>query len=452
MTYEPILSDDSLRRLRNLSPAQRTAFIRSLPDEAVAALHYEWRLHARPEQILPDGNWRYWLLIAGRGFGKTRTGAEATRDKQADGIELMLLIGRTSDEVRDLMIEGPAGILAVSPQWNKPTYQAHKRRVVWPNGAVATLRSADEPDSIRGQNAQWVWADEVSSWKYTEAFDNANMGLRIPPHAQGVVTTTPKANSITKMLLTKFASESVITRGKTSDNRYNLDPATLTSLLAQYEGTRMGRQELDGEFLEDIDGALWSESMFSDHRISSAPPLSRIVVAVDPAASSTDESNETGIVGMGVAATRHRYVLADKSMRGKPNEWARAAIDLYEALNADCIVAEKNNGGEMVTEVITAAATAMKKRVRIKTVWASRGKSTRAEPTVAAYERGEIHHVGIFGKLESQLCMMTANGFQDKGSPDRMDALVWADAELSGAIAQPVLPVSSTRAAPLAGV
>lgn len=374
--------------------------------------------------------------MAGRGFGKSRTGAEAIVEWQRQGIGSMLLVGRTSGELIDTMVEGPpdagvVGVMRCAPPWNRPKFNPQKKRLTWANGAVAYLRSADVPDSVVGLNIQKAWFDEVSTWQYPATFNQANLTLRIRPRPQAVITFTPRPNDLTRLLLSKVGHDAVLTRGRTFDNTA-LDDDTKRSYTDTYGGTRIGRQELEGELVEDVEGALWTTAMIDALRVRTPPEFRRIVVAIDPAATSNAKSDETGIVAVGVDKRGHRFVLADRSGRYSPDQWARAAIELHDELEADCLVAEKNNGGEMVETVIRQTAVAMKRHnLRVKLVWASRGKVARAEPTVAGYERGEVHHVGSLPQLEAQMCNMTANGFVGSGSPDRVDALVWADAELS---------------------
>lgn len=368
--------------------------------------------------------------MAGRGFGKTRVGSETIRRWQHDGFHQFLLVGRTSDEVRDYMVEGPAGILATAPNWNRPKYLTQKRRIVWPNGAIATLRSADEPDSIRGQNAQKAWFDEVSSWKHIAAFQNANFGLRIKPLPQAVITTTPKTNAITKRILGYVAQgTAILTRGSTSDNLDNLAPEAVEDLYNEYKGTRLGRQELEGEYMEDVDGTLWPEKVLDACRIKTLPPMDRIVIAVDPNAKNKEGNDEAGVVAAGMDKDGQYYVLRDVSGHHSPDGWANAAIELYREFDADCIVAEVNNGGDMVEKIIRDKVGSA---VRIKTIHAAKGKHTRAEPISALYEQGKVFHgPGDFDRLEDQMRNMTANGYVGNGSPDRLDATVYALTELS---------------------
>jgi phage terminase large subunit-like protein len=400
------------------------------PSQAVALL-YEWRFWARPNQLPPDGNWRVWLLLAGRGFGKTRTGAEMIRARAiARSARRFALVAPTAGDARDVMVEGESGILAISPPWERPRYEPSKRRLTWPNGAVGTLFSADEPERLRGPQHDAAWCDEIASWRYPEAWDMLMFGLRLGADPRVVVTTTPRSSRLLKELVADPAV--VVTRGTTYENRTNLAPGFLRQIIRKYQGTRLGRQELDAELLEDVPGALWNRSIIEATRARTAPVLTRIVVAIDPAASSTDEADETGIVVAGKDSDGHGWVLADASGRHQPTEWAKTAISAYRSHSADRIVAEVNNGGEMVEATLRM----IEPNLPFAAVRASRGKVTRAEPVAALYEQGRVHHVGMFPQLEDQMCAFTANERSNikarwaSRSPDRVDALVWAFTDL----------------------
>lgn len=411
-------------RLAALPRKQLQEAIETLTDDEAAALLYDWKFWARPSQLPPPGDWRVWLILAGRGFGKTRTGAETTIDRVRRSVSKRVgLIAPTAADARDVMVEGESGILACSPPDFRPLYEPSKRRLTWPNGAVATLFSAEEPDRLRGPQHDFIWADEPAAWKYPETWDMAMFGLRLGTNPQVVATTTPRPTRLIRDLVADPGT--VVTRGTTYENARNLAPAFLTAIVKKYEGTRLGRQELNGEILDDNPGALWSRNVIEALRVREHPPLLRIVVGVDPAVTSDPKSDETGIVVAGVDAAGHYYVLADASLQGTPLTWATAVKRVYDQYRADRVVAEKNNGGELVE----ANLRTVDRTLSYRGVWASRGKQTRAEPISSLYEQGKVHHVGTFPLLEDQMC----DWAPDSGdpSPDRMDALVWAITELT---------------------
>jgi phage terminase large subunit-like protein len=406
---------------RTLPANEQVRRVNALTDAEAEALVYDWGWHARPKQVPPDGDWRYWLIIAGRGFGKTRTGAELVRE-WIKSHAYVNLIGATSDDARDIMIEGESGILAICPDRERPRYLAHKRQLVWPNGAKSLIFTADEPERLRGKQHAKLWADEVAAWRYPESWDQAKFGLRLGDNPQAVLTTTPKPTKLIKELIADEGTH--VTTGTTYENRGNLAGAFLDAIVKKYEGTRLGRQELNAEILADNPGALWKRDQIEEGRVGKAPDMKRVVVAVDPAVTNNPDSDETGIVVAGLGADGKGYVLADLSMRGTPEEWARAAVRAYRDFKADRILAEANNGGQMVEAVVRTADRA----VSYKGVHASRGKITRAEPVSALYEQGRCHHVGCFPVLEDQMCDYDPK--TSKFSPDRMDALVWAFTDL----------------------
>lgn len=329
----------------------------------------------------------------------------------------MNLIGATADDARDIMIEGESGILAICPPSERPQYVSSKRRLEWPNGATSLIFTADEPERLRGKQAMKIWADELASWRYPEAWAQAMMGLRLGDKPQAIVTTTPRP---TKLLveLTKDA-RNFITVGTTYENRANLASGFFDYVIKKYEGTRLGRQELNAEILTDNPGALWKRDMIDASRVVKSPELERVVVGVDPTASSGGD--EAGIITAGKKGDGF-YTLADNSVSGSPNTWASAAVTAYHKYQANCIVAEKNNGGEMVEAVIKQ----VDPNVPVRLVWASRGKETRAEPVATMAEKGNDHHVGLFPELEDELCTWQPGN----KSPNRLDAKVWAITEL----------------------
>ena len=389
-------------------------------------LLYFWPFWARPKQVPPKKtNWFCWLIRSGRGFGKTRSGAEWIRSRVDEGYTRIALVGQTKADVRDTMVElGDSSILKISPLWNMPEYEPSKRRLTWPNGAVAIIYSGDEPDQLRGPQHDSAWVDELAKFKYPqETWDNLEMGLRLGDNPQACVTTTPRPIKIIKELIKD--PETVDVTGHSRENIANLSDRFVKRILNKYEGTRLGRQELAGELLDDAPGALWKrEENIEQNRVNKHPELIRIVVAVDPQATNNPESAETGIVIGGIGVDGHGYVLSDRSAKRSPQGWGSRAVLAYQEFSADRIVGEVNNGGDMVENTIRTVENG--KNVSYKSVRASRGKAIRAEPVASLYERGIIHHVGTFPELEDQLC----NWEPGDKSPDRLDALVWLFTEL----------------------
>lgn len=404
-----------------------------------------WWFIGRPEQQEPEGNWTVWLILAGRGWGKTRTGAEWLVKQILDNPEApdgapteWAIMGETFSDTRVMCVEGPSGLLRVLQrhglregvdfQYNRSAWQ-----IVMSKGQKIHMFGADNPDAGRGYNLSGVWADEIAKWKYS--YESWNEGiapaLRIGKHPRAVITTTPKPIRILREWITRSDGSVAVTRGSTFDNASNLSQAALVELQARYHGTRVGRQELYGELLDDVEGALWSRNMIESARIDTdgVPNLIRIVVAIDPAVTSGEESDETGIIVAGVGTDQHFYILNDKSMRNTPDAWARAAVEQFHQWKADRIIAEGNNGGDMITQLIRT----IDGTVPVKKVTATRGKRVRAEPISALYEQGRVHHVGAFPTLEDQMVTWTPDM---PNSPDRLDALVWALTELNeGSIA-----------------
>ncbi len=410
-----------------------SAAIEGLSDEECAALLHDWGFWARPKQIAPEGEWFCWLILAGRGFGKTRMGAEWIRTL-AEGQSPFLapplapgriaLISQTASDAREVMLAGESGLLPVSHPDFRPHYEPSRRRLIWPNGIQGFLYSADEPDQLRGPQHGAAWADELAKWKNGEkAWSNLILGLRQGAKPQITVTTTPRPIPLLKRLMAEPGT--VMTRGSTFENKRNLSGRFLDQVRALYEGSRLGRQELEGEFLEDIPGALWSRDVIDRHRAACAVDLARIVVAVDPPVSHGPDADACGIIVAGLAAGGHVYILDDLTEQGlTPNRWAQKAIAAYQDWRADRIVAEVNNGGDLVETLMRQIAP----DISYKALRASRGKIARAEPVAALYERGLVHHVGAFSALEDQLSGYT--GDVSEKSPDRLDALVWAVTEL----------------------
>jgi phage terminase large subunit-like protein len=410
--------------LASLPEAERQAALDALPTETKAALAHHWPFWARPDQLIPAGDWTYWLILAGRGWGKTRTGAETVR-QWIKTTDMVNLIGATVDDARDIMIEGESGILAICPDGERPEYRKSERKLIWPNGAISLIFTADEPERLRGKQHKALWADEMAAWRYAEAWDQAKFGLRLGNKPRAVITTTPRpVKNVTDLMNDRACHP---TRGTTYDNRANLAATFFEEIVKRYEGTRLGRQELNAEILLDVPGALWSRETIKHLPLSAVPELKRVVVAVDPPASSNENSNECGIVAAGMAGNEDAYVLADRSGVMAPRDWATAAIKLFHEVQADVIVCEVNQGGDMVAEVIRS----VNPSVPVKSVRATRGKYLRAEPIASLYARGTVYHTELFEALEDQMCTFTSDFDRGKnGSPDRLDALVWGLTEL----------------------
>jgi len=389
------------------------------------ALETSWRSVARPEQLEPSGAWSIWAYIAGRGSGKTRSGAEWIIESVNAGHRELALVAPTAADARDIMVSGVSGILACSPDWNRPNYEPSKRSVTWPNGARALCFSADEPERLRGYNFSRAWVDELGSFKSDETWHNLMMTLRIGDRPRCFVSTTPRRTRVIRDLLSREGQDVVVTRGKTYDNADNLSPSFLRMMETRYGNTRLGRQELLGQLLEDIEGALWSRDMIEASRVRSEDVLQfvRVVVAIDPAVTSGEDSDETGIVVAALGTDGLAYILEDLSGRYQPHEWASLAVRAYHRHKADRVVAEVNQGGALVETTVRV----VDPNVSFRGVHASKGKITRAEPVSALYERSRVKHVGAFPMLEDQMCEF-APGMS--GSPDRLDALVWALTEL----------------------
>lgn len=415
------------------TPEQAQYVLTHCSEEELEVLMYEWDFWARDDQLPPSGDWTVWLMMAGRGYGKTRSGAEFVIDRVTAGTHGRVgLVAATAGDGREVMIEGESGIMACSPRWNRPLYEPSKRRLTWDNGAIATVYSAEESERLRGPQHDAFWADEVAAWSDPSTWDQLMFGLRLGPRPQGIATTTPKPTQMIRDIIKR--KDCVVTRGRTKDNEQNLAPAFIETVVKKYEGTRLGRQELDGELLEDVPGALWSLSMVEDSRVKQLPcEMSRIVIAVDPAVSSHEESDETGIVvvGRGSGAWRdHIFVLEDRSGKHPAASdiemsWPAVAIAAYNDWQADRIVAEKNNGGDLVA----AAITQTNRNVPVSLVWASRGKAKRAEPVAMLWEQKRAHMVGLHHKLEDEMTQFQPDD-PSASSPNRMDAMVWGATEL----------------------
>nr|WP_236549103.1 terminase family protein [Novosphingobium sp. TCA1] len=395
---------------------------------------WDWRLWARPSQIAPEGDWRVWLVMAGRGFGKTRCGAEWVNEIAESRPDARIaLVAAHLGEARAVMVEGESGLLSVGAPWRRPVFEPSLRRLTWPNGAQAMLYSAAEPESLRGPQHSHAWCDEVAKWdnasaRAVAAWDNLLMGLRLGRDPRVVATTTPRSVPLVMRLLSESENgEVAVTRGSTFDNAVNLPRRFLDAMRTTFSRSLLGRQEIDGEMIADIEGALWNRTLLEDCREHGAPTCARVVVGVDPPASAGGDACGIVVVGLGTDGMAH--VMADASVeKAGPERWARAVAGTAEAWQADRVVAEANQGGAMVASVLRAARLSLPLRL----VHASRGKVARAEPVAALYEAGRVHHAGMFPRLEDEMCGLIAGGaYQGPGrSPDRADALVWALTEL----------------------
>lgn len=414
-------------RLAGLSEEEALRLLRRFPEEELAGLARNWGFWSREAQRAPEGDWRVWLMMAGRGFGKTRAGAEWVRAvAQADGTARIALVGATLHDARSVMVEGPSGLLAIAPEGERPIYAPSLRRLAWRSGAQAMLYGAAEPESLRGPEHSHGWADEIAKWTDgQDSWDNLMMGMRLGTAPRIVATTTPRSVPLVRRLVRE--SDVVVTRGRTGENRMNLPGSFLRAMEAGYRGTRLGRQELDGELIEEIEGALWTRDLIERRRVRAAPPTRRMVIGVDPPASAHGDA--CGIVAVALCVDGRAYVAADASVAGRsPEGWARAVAEAAGVHGADRVIAEANNGGAMVESVLRAADF----RLPVRLVHASRGKVARAEPVAALYEAGKALHCGAFPELEDEMCgLMVGGGYEGPGrSPDRADAMVWAMTEL----------------------
>jgi phage terminase large subunit-like protein len=390
-----------------------------------------WVRRARDDQLSPERgpvDWTIWLMTGGRGAGKTRAGAEWVRGLAlADGwvtrtpVGRIALVGETLADAREVMIEGPSGLMALHKRGERPSWSTSRRRLEWPNGAVAHVFSSEDPDSLRGPQFGAAWADELGKWRHPqETWDMLQFGLRLGAQPRELITTTPRPIPLLKKLMSD--PRVAHSRAGTKANAQNLAPSFLNAVVGRYAGTRLGRQELDGVMVEERPDALWTRDGLEAARIDVAPPLSRIVVAVDPPASSSKRADACGIVAAGIAGNA-AYVLADKTASGlKPREWAATAVALYRRLQADALVVEVNQGGEMAASVLHEVDAS----VPVTSVRATRGKYLRAEPVSVLYAQGRVRHVGAFPALEDELCDFGPGGLSSGRSPDRLDALVWA--------------------------
>ena len=429
------MQTDRLDFLADSDPEHRDALSHSLDAVERVEFPYNWPMIARPPQRAPAGDWRVWLVMAGRGFGKTRSGAEWVRlTAEADPEARIALVGASLVEARSVMVEGESGVIACTPPHRAPRYEPSLRRLTWDNGAQAMLYSAGEPEALRGPQHSHAWCDELGKWGFagghaTRTWDNLLLGLRLGEQPRIVATTTPRAVPLLRRLLDlEEIGEVVVTRGTTEDNKANLPRRFVRDIRREFAGTLLGRQELDGELIADLPGALWTRTLLERCREATATsPPRRVVVAVDPPASA--EGDACGIVVAALGEDGLARVLADASVeKASPERWARAVAGAAKAWSADRVIAEANQGGAMVESVLRAASL----ELPVRLVHATRGKSARAEPVAALYEAGRVRHAGMFAALEDQLCGLMAGGdYCGPGrSPDRADAAVWALTEL----------------------
>ena len=393
----------------------------------LAAARVQWQtIQARANQLPPENDWQTWLILSGRGWGKTRTGAEwLAYQAITNPATRWAIVAKTFADARDTCAEGESGIVNVLNRYSAVhTYNRSIGEIILTNKSRIKLFSAEEPDRLRGPQHHGVWCDELAAWDKPDAYDQLIFGLRLGKHPQVVITTTPRPTKLIKDLISRDTTH--ITRGSTFDNADNLAPSALIELQNRYSGTRLGRQELFGEILDDNPGALWNRTMIEKNRIKKEdlPPLMRIVVGIDPAVTSNEDSDYTGIVTCGMTADGHYYILSDDTIKASPQEWASKAVAAYETHKADRMIAETNNGGDLVIHLLQQVNV----NIPVKKVTATRGKRVRAEPIAALMEQDRCHMVGYFAQLEEQMCEWTPDAAE---SPDRLDAMVWALTELS---------------------
>lgn len=435
--------------------------ISSLTDAQRHALRWAWakNVRARDEQLEPDGIWKTWLILAGRGFGKTRSGAEWVRAMACGSTPLgksragrFAIVAETAADARDVLVEGESGILSVHPPDFRPKYEPSKRRLTWPNGATATLYNGREPDQLRGPQFDCAWVDELCKYRYpNECWDMLQFALRLGDDPRQMITTTPRPIALLKQIIADPMTVTV--RGRTMDNALNLAPTFLAQIQTRYAGTRLGQQELDAKILDDAPDALWRRAQLDEDRVGmgrdgqytrrgqpfTLPDMQRVLIAVDPAGAEGGEATEdtgaeTGIMAVGLGIDGRGYVLDDLTCNLGPDGWARRAVAGFDRFQADAIVVEKNNGGAMVAQTVRS----IRATLPIIEVSASRGKVTRAEPISALYTQNRISHVGSFTALEDQMCVFTPYGIIGGTTGDRVDALVWGFTQLFPAITRPI--------------
>ena len=437
--------------LRNLPDDEVASILKQLGPKKAAELQHDWGFWARPEQLEPDGNWNTWVALAGRGWGKTRAGAEWVRHRIRSGDKIVHCVAPTKGDVRRVMVEGDSGLLNVCWEGDEtyrgkhigyPVWSPTNNSLTWENGAKAVFFSAEDPERLRGPQAYSAWCDELCAWRNAQdTWDMMMFGLRLGRHPKVFVTTTPKTTKLIRNILGD--EKTVMSKGSTYDNAANLAGTFLDAVRKTYEGTRLGRQELYAEILDEASGALWNRGLLAKCEIDKdeVPTLNRIVVAIDPAVTANAESDMTGIIVAGVDVNGTAYVLEDHTGRYTPQQWASKAIQLYRDHMADRIVAERNQGGDMVRHTLHTED----ETVPVKLVHASRGKMARAEPVSALYEQGKVKHVRGLNDLEDQMVQWEPLG--SIGSPDRLDALVWALTDLSlNGYAKPQLKLAYSSA------
>lgn len=406
------------------TPSQSQHFLMkgTLKDDPKNLAIYDWRLHARPSQKIPEGDWRIWLILAGRGFGKTRTGAETIRHwALSNQARRIALIGDTQEDVRDIMIEGESGLLAIHPSDDRPHYESSKRRLTWKNGTIATAYSAENYEQLRGPQFDHAWIDEFAKFREMEkVWQQIHFSLRLGPHPRMVITTTPRPLPLLQHLVAQAGKDVALTRGTTFENQANLSSLFIDTMEKSFAGTRLGAQELLGDIIDAHEGALWTPALLDQYRAREMPELKRIVIGIDPAVTHHSESDETGIIVVGLGTDQHAYIMEDLSGHYAATTWGRIACEAYHRWQADRIVAEVNKGGDLVETLLRS----IDPTISYQGVHASRGKYTRAEPIAAFYEQGKVHHAhqGL-KQLEDQMCKFLPSMTT---SPDRVDALVWA--------------------------
>jgi phage terminase large subunit-like protein len=399
-------------------------YAKDLSDAELRRLTHDWDFLSRLDQRAPKGDWRSWVIMGGRGAGKTRAGAEWIRTRIKEGAERIALVAETYADAREVMLDGPSGLLHIGREDERPRFEPSRRRVTWGSGAVAQLFSAEDPEGLRGYQFDTAWSDELAKWSYDEeTWSNLQFGLRLGDDPRQVVTTTPRPVPLLRQLLGRKTT--VTTNAPSSENRANLADSFFDEIAAVYEGTALGRQELLGELIEEVAGALWTRELIERSRAQSPEDFSRIVVAVDPPVTSGSAADACGIVVAGLGTDGEAYILDDRTVSGlSPSGWAQRVAGAYRYYGADRVVAEVNQGGELVAAMLRLEDASLP----IRQVRATRGKLLRAEPVAALYEQGRVHHTRPFPELEDQMCAYT--GAPSQKSPDRFDALVWALTEL----------------------
>lgn len=403
---------------------ERTAILAELTNEELNQLEHDWKFWARENQIAPEGVWSVWCILAGRGFGKTEAGAQWVRSRVDAGFKHIALIAETQKDLEEVMVKR---LLSIYPEGEAPTARFKPVRITWPNGAEALGYNGTEPDQLRGPEFDTAWVDELAKYRYArETWDMLQFTMRKGDDPRVLVTTTPRPIPVIREILKD--ENTVTTRGSTFENAGNLPKVFLDKLRKDYGGTRLGRQELEAEMLEDLVGALWSLDNIDKTRVREIPPMVRVVVAVDPSGTkgASDGGDSIGIVAAGRGIDGRGYVLGDYTCKLGPDGWGRRTVEAYDHFGADRVVGEANFGGAMVEHVVRT----VRPLISYKAVNASRGKVVRAEPVSALYEQGRISHVGGFTELETQMCLMGPTGYVGEGSPDRVDALVWALTDL----------------------